>query len=88
MSEERNRKHGTKLLMGLLMLSFGVAAQAQEPGHLNVKTVVQKEQVDVDENGNSETRLVPAETVIPGDNVTVGVSPYDLTRGLITYRFK
>jgi len=26
--------------------------------------------------------------VIPGDSVTVGVSPYDLTRGLITYRFK
>ena len=26
--------------------------------------------------------------VIPGDQVTVGVSPYDLKRGLITYRFK
>ena len=26
--------------------------------------------------------------VIPGDAVTVGVSPYDLKRGLITYRFK
>ena len=26
--------------------------------------------------------------VIPGDTVTVGVSPYDLKRGLITYRFK
>ena len=26
--------------------------------------------------------------VIPGDTVTVGVSPYDLKRGLITYRAK
>ena len=26
--------------------------------------------------------------VIPGDAVTVGVSPYDLKRGLITYRAK
>lgn len=24
--------------------------------------------------------------VVPGDHVTVGVSPYDLTRGLITFR--
>lgn len=26
--------------------------------------------------------------IIPGDNVTVQVSPYDLTRGRITYRKK
>jgi translation initiation factor IF-1 len=26
--------------------------------------------------------------VLPGDNVRVGVSPYDLTHGLITWRFK
>ena len=26
--------------------------------------------------------------VIPGDKVTVGVSPYDLNKGLITYRYK
>jgi len=25
---------------------------------------------------------------LPGDKVTVEVSPYDLTRGRITYRFK
>ena len=24
--------------------------------------------------------------VVPGDRVTVGISPYDLTHGLITYR--
>ncbi len=26
--------------------------------------------------------------VVPGDRVTVGVSPYDPTKGLITYRAK
>ena len=26
--------------------------------------------------------------IIPGDKVTVEMSPYDLTRGRITYRFK
>ncbi len=26
--------------------------------------------------------------VLPGDKVKVGVSPYDLTHGLITWRFK
>ncbi len=26
--------------------------------------------------------------ILPGDNVTVVMSPYDLTKGRITYRFK
>ena len=26
--------------------------------------------------------------ILPGDKVTVELSPYDLTRGLITYRYK
>ena len=26
--------------------------------------------------------------ILPGDHVTVELSPYDLTRGRITYRFK
>jgi translation initiation factor IF-1 len=26
--------------------------------------------------------------ILPGDNVTVELSPYDLTRGRITYRMK
>ena len=26
--------------------------------------------------------------ILPGDKVTVDMSPYDLTRGRITYRFK
>ena len=27
-------------------------------------------------------------SILPGDKVTVEMSPYDLTRGRITYRFK
>ncbi|ATZ18543.1 translation initiation factor IF-1 [Williamsoniiplasma somnilux] len=26
--------------------------------------------------------------ILPGDKVTVAISPYDMTRGRITYRFK
>ena len=26
--------------------------------------------------------------ILPGDKVTIGLTPYDLTRGRITYRFK
>ena len=26
--------------------------------------------------------------ILPGDKVTIALSPYDLTRGRITYRFK
>lgn len=26
--------------------------------------------------------------ILPGDRVTIEISPYDLTRGRITYRFK
>lgn len=50
------------------VLAFtGVAAQ--DGSHLNVRTVVQKEEVVVSANGKAESRLVPAETVVPGDDV-------------------
>ncbi len=26
--------------------------------------------------------------ILPGDRVTIAISPYDMTRGRITYRFK
>ena len=31
---------------------------------------------------------MPYIRILPGDKVTVELSPYDLTRGRITYRFK
>ncbi|MDH4125151.1 MAG: hypothetical protein OEV69_05890 [Gammaproteobacteria bacterium] len=51
----------------LLLLSLPVAAQEQ--GSLNVMTTVQKEEVFVNDAGESETRLVPANTVVPGEAV-------------------
>ena len=32
--------------------------------------------------------LIKVKRLVPGDRVTVGVSPYDLTKGFITYRAK
>ena len=55
----------------VLLAAFFAAplALAQEKGHLNVKTVVQKEEITVSESGERETRLVAPDTVVPGDSV-------------------
>ena len=53
---------------------FGANALAQDAGHLLVKTVVQKEEVVVDEDGEENVRLVDASTVIPGDEVIYTVT--------------
>jgi uncharacterized repeat protein (TIGR01451 family) len=55
-------------LMVLMMVS-STHALAQQQGHLDVTTSVQKEEVTVDESGQSETKLVEANTVVPGDRV-------------------
>ena len=57
-----------------LVIALSVSAFAQEEGHLNVKTVVQKEEVTVNAAGERETRLVPAETVIPGERVVYTIT--------------
>lgn len=56
-----------KFLTGLILatLSFSVAAQA----HLDVQTVVQKQEVFVNDAGVSDTRLVAADVVVPGETV-------------------
>lgn len=56
-----------KILTGiaLTLLAFTAAAQ----GHLDVQTTVQKEEVFVNEAGEEEKRLVPAERVLPGETV-------------------
>jgi len=56
----------TVCISALMTASF---ALAQDKGHLNVKTVVQKEEITIDDSGARKTRLVPAETVVPGDSV-------------------
>lgn len=56
-----------KILTGLVLaiLSFPAAAQA----HLDVQTVVQKEEVFVNDLGVSDTRLIAADIVVPGEKV-------------------
>ena len=64
----------------ILFISFSVGAYAQEPargpaqGHLLVKTVVQKEEVIVDANGDEQVQLVDAKIVVPGDEVIYTVT--------------
>jgi uncharacterized repeat protein (TIGR01451 family) len=57
-----------------LLLVLTAAASAQEQGHLSVQTVVQKQQVTIDENGEQQVALVPAETVVPGENVVYTIT--------------
>ena len=58
----------------LLMLVMSAFALADEQGHLNVRTIVQKEEVTVTESGDKETRLVPAGTVVPGERVVYTIT--------------
>ncbi len=53
----------------LLLMATSFSANAQEQGHLNVTTVVQKEQVTVNAAGETERQLVAADTVVPGEVV-------------------
>ena len=58
-----------KILMSVVLLGLSFAVFAQEDGSLDVHTVVQKEEVVVNENGETENRLVAVESVIPGERV-------------------
>ena len=49
-------------------------AAAQDAGHLNVRTTVQKEEVVVDEDGRTSRKLVPADTVVPGEDVVYTIT--------------
>ena len=66
-------KLSTTALSALTLAFLAAGAQAQD-GHLNVTTVVQKQEVTVDEDGNRQTRLVDAGKVVPGDEVVYTVS--------------
>ena len=66
----------------LLMISFSVAAMAE--GTVDVRTVVQKEEVTVNEDGETVRKLVDADVVVPGETVfytitfrNVGTEPAD-----------
>lgn len=56
-----------KVLMSVVLIALSAVAGAQ--GHLDVRTTVQKQEIFVNEVGESEIRLVPAEVVVPGERV-------------------
>jgi uncharacterized repeat protein (TIGR01451 family) len=58
-------------VFGIALLTVLTAANAvsQEQGHLSVTSTVQMEEVSVSADGEPLTRLVPVETVVPGDVV-------------------
>ncbi len=58
-----------KILMSAILLGLSFGAFAQGNGTLDVLTVVQKEEVVVNEDGTTESRLVAVEAVIPGERV-------------------
>ena len=56
-----------KSLSGILLTFLAFTAAAQS--HINVQTAVQKEEVFLNDTGEEEKRLVPAEKVLPGETV-------------------
>ena len=73
MSDERTRNM-LKILAAAILLAPMASVLAQDQGHLNVQTVVQKEQVEVDEAGNEKTVLVDADKVVPGEHVVYTIT--------------
>jgi uncharacterized repeat protein (TIGR01451 family) len=63
-----------KLLLTAATAFAALPAMSQEQGHLNVTTVVQKEEVTIAATGETERRLVPAATVVPGDDVVYTIT--------------
>ncbi len=66
-------RYPAKVVLAASVL-FAAQAMAQEQGHLNVQTIVEKEEVVVNDEGERQTRLVPATTVLPGDDVVYTIT--------------
>ena len=73
MSDER-KGIDMKIATTVCLLLLAATAFAQEQGHLSVQTVVQKEQVTINEDGEQQVSLVPAETVVPGESVVYTIT--------------
>ncbi len=58
-----------RILTGFTIFLAATVAVAQQPTHLDVQTIVQKQEVVTNEAGEAETRLVTAERVAPGEQV-------------------
>lgn len=74
MSDKQKGTVMNKMLCVIALLGVSTAAFSQDEGHLNVRTVVQKEQVTVDESGETRTELVAAGTVVPGERVVYTIT--------------
>lgn len=62
------RKTLTMTLAALLLSASAMAQDgATEPGRIELKNVVEKEQTVINEAGQETTQLVPADKVVPGD---------------------
>lgn len=58
-----------KTLMSVLLLGISLGAAAMADGSLDVRTTVHKEEVTVNEAGETIRKMVPAELVVPGESV-------------------
>ena len=58
-----------KFLLSAILMSVAALAAAEDAGYLEVQTTVHKQEVIVNDAGESETRLVPADLVVPGESV-------------------
>ena len=63
----------------------GIVETAQRGGVFQVKLDDNEALILAHVNGRIRKNNIK---IIPGDRVTVELSPYDLTKGRITYRFK
>ena len=72
MSETNNLKRAS-LLVSLLLLAASGAAQ-EATNYLDVNTTVQKEETVTTDSGERQTRLVAADTVLPGDTVVYTIT--------------
>lgn len=62
------------VLVPFCILLTGSTAIAQGNGHLEVTTIVEKEIVVEDENGETTTQLVEAKSVVPGEKVVYTIT--------------
>ncbi len=67
-------KKTVSAIVTMAVLSLAAHAHAQERGYLNVQTVVKKQEVIVNDAGETETRLVAADVVVPGDRVVYTIT--------------
>jgi uncharacterized repeat protein (TIGR01451 family) len=58
-----------KTLMSVFLLFISISAAAMAEGTVDIRTVVQKEEVVINDEGESVKRLVDADVVIPGETV-------------------